>query len=58
MRTIESIIFALPTFKEAFMPNLYANFIGIDVSKNILDVYGTKNNKHRVIENKRHKQFA
>jgi transposase len=42
---------ALPNFKEAFMPNLYADFIGIDVSKNKLDVYATKNKKYYSVSN-------
>jgi len=33
------------------MPNLYANFIGIDVSKNKLDVYDTKNEKFYSVSN-------
>jgi len=33
------------------MPNLYANFIGIDVSKNKLDVYFTKNKKSFCVSN-------
>ena len=33
------------------MPNLYANFIGIDVSKNKLDIYDTKNEKFYSVSN-------
>lgn len=37
--------------KEAFMPNLYADFIGIDVSKHKLDVYFTKNKEFYSVSN-------
>jgi transposase len=33
------------------MPNLYADFVGIDVSKHKLDVYSTKNKKYYSVSN-------
>jgi len=33
------------------MPNLYANFVGIDVSKDKLDVYEAKNKKYHTVSN-------